>query len=297
MVNLVMGFATNMSEKSMRIFAGSLRRIYSEKECHLVIITNEFHEYYIELARQGVMFVSTANIYRAGTGKLAKALNRVAQTALRASRPALQRLAPETWEAYLSLIETWQHPHFVRWIAYERFLNLNRHYNQVMIADVKDVVFQAPFFEDAKEAILCDQGLKYGETECDSNWYYEAYGAKALEKIKGRSALCIGTIMGPHAAVLSLARELKNEFCNGKFNRVEQAVFNHLVLSNRILTPYRVLPNITGPIVTLCDDTVAQRLTLKANTITRAEGGTIVSVVHMYDRYPDFNQAIEASFT
>jgi hypothetical protein len=163
-----------------------------------------------------------------------------------------------------------------------------------MLSDVKDVVFQAPFFvySDPDKVCLCDQGLKYGEAYHDTEWYREAYGSKELDKVLGQSPLCIGTMMGPHNAVLALVRELRDEFMARPFNRIEQAVFNHLILNGSIRTPYKTLPNINGPIVTLCTDETMQNFRTDEGAIYRASDSRLVPVVHMYDRHASTSEAV-----
>lgn len=298
MTNLVMGFSTNAAENSLQIFARSLRKVYRPDECDIVIITNTFEPYFVDLGRLGVRFVPTPNNYSKLTGKLSKSLNRATLLTLRAIEPLLRRQAPEIADAYRVLIETWHHPHFVRWFAYERFLELNQQYENVMLADVKDVVFQAPFFDasSTNEVCLCDQGLQYGKTYWDTKWYRDAFGEEALQKILGRSPLCIGTMMGPHAVVLGIVRELRIEFGKRPFHRIEQAVFNHMLFERAFDTPYNVLPNVTGPIITLCDDDIIDKFTLVEQSICRALDGTVAPVVHMYDRNDKFKRGIETAF-
>src|ERR1700721_2485014 len=71
--NLVMGFATNQNDHSLRVFIKSLRRVYSQTECDVVIITNRYESYFRDLSSQtGVIFVSTPNNYSTKTGHLSK---------------------------------------------------------------------------------------------------------------------------------------------------------------------------------------------------------------------------------
>lgn len=296
--NLIMGFATNTDEASVRIFAKSIRRIYSQQECHIAIITNRFEPYFAELAEDGVQFIPTSNNYSNQTRAVSKVINRAALWSLRAFRSILERAAPEIASSYPTLLETWHHPHFVRWFAYERFLDLNRHYNQVMLSDVKDVVFQGRIFDysDPDLVCLCDQGLTYGEANWDTMWYREAYGEEELKKIAGRSPICIGTMIGPHHGILSIVRELKDEFAQRPFGRIEQAVFNHMILNGSLKTSFKVLPNVTGPIATLCGDKIQLNFVTNEGFILRAGDNSIVPAVHMYDRHAALNDVVKATF-
>jgi len=291
MKNLVMGFSTNQTEHDMRVFCTSLRRIYSPEECDLVLITNRYEEYFADLARDGVQFISTTSSYPAASGKLAKVFKRVVLSTLRAAARfnLFDRRAPEIAGIYPILLEIWHHPHFVRWIAYERFLTLNRNYGQVFLSDVKDVLFQARLFNDdpGDQVNVFEQDEIYGTADCDTKWYRDAWGEAALEKVLGKKALCIGTILGPHREVLSMVRELRAFFELRPFGAVEQSVFNYLIHNDLMRTPYRIMGNISGPVGTLSNDIAHSATVARDGYIRRATDGSIIPAVHMYDRWPD----------
>ncbi len=125
MKNLVMSFATNMDEKSVRVFCASARRVYGEAECDIVIITNKYEPYFLELNRLGVTFFETPNNYSKQTGRPSKVLNRAALYSLRAINgfPALANAIPEISASYRTLLETWHHPTFARWFGYSSLSN------------------------------------------------------------------------------------------------------------------------------------------------------------------------------
>ena len=77
MKNLVMGFATNQPERSVRLFCESLRKIYSSDQCDVAIITNRFEPYFSDLSALGIRFLTTVNSYGPKTGRISKAFNRV----------------------------------------------------------------------------------------------------------------------------------------------------------------------------------------------------------------------------
>jgi hypothetical protein len=292
---LVMGFATNQGERSLRVFVKSLRRVYDEATCDIVIITNRFENNLSNLSSSGVHFASTPNNYSVKTGRVAKAINRTVLNAMRAMSRVrfFERVAPEIGETYPVLLETWHHPHFARWFAYRRFLSLNRGYSQVFLADVKDVVFQDAFFlaNAPKAAWLFDQDEKYGSSRWDTPWYRDAFGETELQRVLGKSSVCIGTILGSHTNVLSLVEELCAFFSRSPFGRIEQAVFNYMLLNGLIKTPYEIIPNVSGPVATLSNDSVHRRTRTAGGAIFRANDDSLIPVVHMYDRFKDTREA------
>jgi hypothetical protein len=289
MKNLVMGFATNIDENSVRVFCTSARRVYDEAECDVVIITNKYEPYFLELNKIGVSFFETPNNYSKQTGRLSKILNRAILNSLRAINrfPTLASIAPEISASYRTLLETWHHPHFARWLAYHRFLTLNRQYGQVLLADVKDVVFQAPFFSASDNAVsLFDQDVIFGDANWDTKWYREAWGETELKKVLGKSAACIGTILGPNQHVLSLVRQLCEYILRFPFGRIEQAVFNYMLQNGLIEAPHQIVPNLET-IATLADGNVHARTITEDGLIKRAADKSVIPVVRMYDRFAD----------
>jgi hypothetical protein len=289
MKNLVMGFATNVEENSVRVFCTSARRVYGEAECDIVIITNKYEPYFLELNEIGVTFFETPNNYSRQTGLPSKILNRAILNSLRAINrfPMLANTVPEISASYRTLLETWHHPHFARWFGYHRFLALNRQYDQVLLADVKDVVFQSHFFSASDNAVsLFDQDVIYGESNWDTEWYREAWGEVELKKVLGKSAVCIGTILGPNQHVLSLVGQLCEYILRFPFGRIEQAVFNYMLQNELIEAPHQIVPNLET-IGTLADDNVHARTITEDGLIKRAADKSVIPVVHMYDRFAD----------
>jgi hypothetical protein len=292
MKDLVLGFSTNQAEQSVRVFCSSLRRIYTPEQCDLVIITNRYEDYFADLAREGVYFASTANSYPPTNSKLAKAAKHLILSAM---RPAVRsklfgKMAADIAATYPILLETWHHPQCsVRWIAYERFLTLNRGYGQVFLTDVRDVVFQAPLFdrEAGDRVCLFDQSETYGNADCDTAWYRDAWGEEALVKVIGKKALNIGTILGPHQVVMSFVSELCAFFEHHPFAGVDQVLFNYMLLNNLVKTPYRVIENVSGPVATLSNHIAHDATVTSDGYVRRAADGSIIPAVHMYDRWPD----------
>ena len=293
MKNLVLGFSTNQDEHSVSIFCSSLRRIYSAEQCDLVIITNRYEEYFSELARDGVCFVSTTNTYPGTTHVVGRALKRVVLDSVRvASRVKLfVEWMPELASTYKVLLETWRHPqNSVRWIAYERFLTLNRGYREVFLSDVRDVVFQGPLFDQDPEnrVTLFEQEEVYGNPTSDTLWYRDSWGEQALAKVIGKKPVNVGTILGPLPEVLSIVSEFCAFFNNSpESNGVDQCVFNYMLHNGLIRTPYRIVENIKGSVATLDNGSAHGATQTRDGYVRRAVDGSIIPAVHMYDRWPD----------
>ena len=257
----------------------------------MVIITNRYEEYFSDLARDGVCFMGTTNTYPGTNHWLGKAFKRIVLDGMRVATrfKLIAERAPEIVAAYQVVLETWLHPHFVRWIAYERFLTLNRSYRQVFLSDVRDVVFQAPIFdhEPGDRVSLFEQDETYGTAGCDTEWYRDAWGDAALAKVIGKKAVCIGTILGPSREVLSMVSEFCAFFRRDAYIGIEQCVFNYMLHNDLMRTPYRVVENIKGQVATLANDIAHDATEIRDGYVRRATDGTIIPAVHMYDRWRD----------
>jgi hypothetical protein len=288
--NLVMGFATNQSEASVRIFCQSLRQVYSQGECDVTIVTNRHEPYFSQLARLGIRFESTPNNYSAATRRTSKLVNRVVLYAfLLLHQLGLGRLIPEIAAAYPVLIETWHHPQLARWFAYLRLLTVGRFYRQILLVDVKDVVFQAPFFPAAPEeavVLFADANL-YGNCYWNDKWYREAYSQRAFAQIAGQQPVCIGTVLGTQQAILEMLEEFTAVMARAPFGRVEQAIFNHMLHTGGLRARHVTAPNLTCAVATLASEAAHASVGIMRGTICRNSDQTPIPIVHMYDRWPD----------
>jgi hypothetical protein len=291
MKNLVLAFSTNHKREDLLVFCRSLRRVYSVEECDLVICTNYYEDYFEELRLEGVSFFSSVNKFRPHPSVGMKIIRRIVIDGGRYGKKLglTRRLPPEAQSAYDVIMECWHHPHYARWYAYRRFMALNRHYNQVLLADVRDIAFQDRFFEAPREKVdLFTELEPYGpDSGFNTGWYRGAWGDKALERAKGKLPVCIGTILGPFRETYGLVKEIVDFFSAHPFHGVEQAVFNYMLVEDMLQTPVTYVDNITGPVATLSSDAAKGMTHVAGGTVRRAANGSVIPIVHMYDRFPD----------
>lgn len=299
MKNLVVGFATNQTETSLQIFCRSLRSTYGVDECDIIIITNGYHTYHDDLAALGVRFESTPNTYSSKTTRATKAAERLTIYAFRqACRWGGDRHLPEFAALYPLLIEAWDHPQLSRWFAYRRVLDINRNYAQVLFADVKDVFFQAPFFSltPTDKVTLFADASPYGESFWNDKWLVQAYGTAALERARGTLPVCIGTILASLSTAHRLLTEFTNQMARYPFGRIEQAIFNQMLMERMFQVPIEIAPNIDREVATLAGD-ARTHIRLDGHRICRAADGTVIPIVHMYDRWSDINLLVEQLYS
>ena len=281
MNNLVLGFATNQSATDLRIFVNSLRRVYSPAECDCVLIVDEPPAGLATTGPKAVRIVKTVNTYSSRA-----TLQRKARSAMiRALSKAAAGGAPLAGTALRGAMERWHHPCFARWLAYRRFLVHNPAYGQVLLTDVRDVMFQEPFFSKAANRVqFFDQSAVYGVDRCDTDWYREAFGAEGLARVIGRPALCAGTVLGPRDAIIAFIDEFVDWFAQAPFRGVDQANLNGLLLEGAPGFAYQVNANAEGAVATLANSAALATVQIANGKIVNSSGA-IVPIVHMYDRH------------
>lgn len=293
--NLIMGFATNQDQKSVEIFCKSALQSHADEICDVVIITNNYEDYFLELENSGVKFFYTTSKYSGNTSKSSKLINRMVLNSLRISHSnKIGKFVSDIRESYHTLIETWHHPHFARWFAYKRYLEMNRTYGEVFLADVKDVAFQRSVFKNAGREYLnlFKQNVEYGDDDWDTKWYREAWGRKNLSKVEGKPAICIGTLAGSLKSILALVTSLTEFYAIYPFKGIEQAGFNYMIYNDMIDIEYSIVENIDNQVATLTSKAYPL-VEFDGENIIRKNGKSVIPAVHMYDRFADTMKVAE----
>lgn len=297
MKNLILAFSTNQECEDLLVFCKSIRSVYDENVCDVVIVTNRFESYFPYLSEYGIQFFSTVSEFVSPTSVSMKVLRRVVLDAFcLGGRLGFGRLLPsEARSAYRLLLEAWHHPHYARWFAYRRFLSLNRNYAQVLIADVRDVAFQAPFFGESRGRVsLYSECEPFGADDgFNTGWYRAAWGRKALQRAGGKLPICIGTIIGPADETYLMVQEIAEFFCRYPFSGVEQAVFNYMIVEGLMKTSFDVVENVDGEVATLSSEFAKSLTVVKDGSLRRAKDDSVIPIVHMYDRFEDTRKIYE----
>lgn len=297
--HLIMGFGTNQTRASLEVFLRSARAIYGPEECDVAIVTNTVDglgDLFEETASSAIFTPST---YSPRTSRLSKALNRWFLHTLRLlDRAGVGRRAPEIREGYYTMIETWHHPQLCRWFAYRRLLGFAHRYDKVLLADIKDVVFQARFFDAVDEGgvQLFEDGEDFRAEGWNGRWYVEAYGTAEHAKVARLSPICIGTVAGGVGPMASMVATFCDEIARAPFGKIEQAIFNRMYRTGAFAERIDLVPNYEGIVATLASGSVETETVVRDGRIRAAATGRIFPVVHMYDRFDATNTAVRAVY-
>ncbi len=183
-----------------------------------------------------------------------------------------------------------------------------RHYEQVIFADVRDVVFQAdPFASlDGVELgfALEPRHYLYGSGTPDDGWLKKLYGESEWETLHGKRTSCCGTLFGTRTALISYLEIMCREMARLStsimgYHGFDQAAHNYLWHRGAFGQPTR-FENFDGPVFTMG---TAKPETIRQNAVGEIinEDGSAIAVLHQFDRHPDLEETLlkkwsEASF-
>ncbi len=298
-VDLIMGFATNQSPESVAVFLASARAAHPRSSCMIALVTDDVSGLEDVLERTGAVAFHTTSTWTPSTGKPSKGVNRVFLHSLRLLGKALpDKSLPEIRVGYWHMLEAWHHPQLARWFAYERILRFLPGVRQVVLADVKDFVFQSECFGDHLNGVVVateDQETFALET-WNGRWYRDAFGAKAWEAVKDRMPVCIGVLMGDRAAMRDIVTEFCAEIARSPFGKIEQAVFNRMIAMDAFSRPLDLVPNRDGAVAHLAAGLTDGDVEIVEGQIADARTARVWPVVHMYDRVATAHDAVQARF-
>lgn len=177
-----------------------------------------------------------------------------------------------------------------RFFYYQDFLERHREYEQVLIADVRDVVFQRSSFDTVLGPALYlfeeFPSTPLGEQIKNAAWIRDLYGSSVLDDLADRPVVCAGVIMGEHARVLSgVAHIARVSMINYVGWGTDQGTLNYLVRRGA-LSSAEVKPYGSGPAMHVG---IAPRDTIRTGAEGRIRNreGEVCSIIHQYDRHPD----------
>jgi hypothetical protein len=287
---LVIGFATNQDPNRVAIFASSLRKIYDDSVCDVVLAVNQPQIFEI-CQKFKIIAVPSFSIYSKNINIIEKIIARLTTGVLN----LLQDLYIES--TFLNCmtdvnLEACLHPHLARWFFYKRIIALMPKPNKILVTDVADVFFQAPFFDDIREDRLCffAESDKYGISRWNDDKYRQMYGQRELDRARGRSVVCMGVWGGgAHSTKKFIDWMVSSVYANprGGSDQVRGNRFYHLEGSSE---SFEVLGNGSGAVLhvhkaeLMCDE-VAALAYLKDKKIMTKQEDRIIPIIHMYNRH------------
>jgi hypothetical protein len=182
---------------------------------------------------------------------------------------------------------------FIRFLFARNFLTAHAEYSQVMLTDVRDVVFQRDPFEwmQGRKGVFCFEEMQdrtIGECKSNSRMVREVFGEKGWTEMRNCQISCAGVTFGTRVELLEYLEKfldlsldaLSLRPCSGS----DQGVHNRIVhLEN--LGNLALLDN-EGPVFTMgCVPQQFIRVNAAGKVVNKQ--GDVYSVLHQYDRFPE----------
>lgn len=196
------------------------------------------------------------------------------------------------------LLSTFHHIACSRYGYFYRFLLRNNYYDNILLSDVRDVIFQDnPFKLSQNSSLLCVlEHKKYclGSEPGNAKWIREAFGDEELSKISHCRISCSGTTLGSYQGILNYLAEMitclaKVNYKIAGYDGFDQGVHNYLLWNKTFLDTY-LSENGKGPILTM-HGISTEEINLDSNGFICNDDGTITPVLHQYDRHPHLQLA------
>jgi hypothetical protein len=169
-----------------------------------------------------------------------------------------------------------------RFFLYYRYLRSRGHaYENVMLTDVRDVLFQDdPFDFDIGTRLHCfleDARQTLATEPYNRKWLRMAFGPELADELGSRPIACAGVSIGPTELVIGYLRVMVDHLLRLRVQAVglDQAVHNYVLHSERV-SGAQLVPNGAGPVATL-------------GIVPVEDLGPLLgaSVLHQYDRHPE----------
>ena len=201
----------------------------------------------------------------------------------------------------------------------ERFIHIykllkDNNYRYVITTDVKDVIFQknpSVWLEnnltDKEDLVFSSESLKYKDEPWGRENLTQCYGQGIYEDFKNNTIFNVGVLAGRGYAMRDLVLQLFLNCINRPIPIVDQAVFNVMISRH---------PYLNSTMYTVSEDGWACQLGTTADPSKidsfkpfllepspKLEGDKVVTstgieytIVHQYDRVPEWKKIIEAKY-
>ena len=195
------------------------------------------------------------------------------------------------------------HPQCSRYFSYLQYLSIEGvSYERVLLADVRDVVFQSDLFEMQwpGELVVAVEDARVKREPFNQAWLLDMYGTLVATFMQDRDISCSGTTCGTRRAVLNYlfvmtAELLRKEHWTGRSGAegtgYDQGVHNYLLWKQRLEGAFVDRHHAVLSTVGLTKD---ELLTVDGNGMARMD--VVAPVVHQWDRHPKFAQHVERTY-
>ena len=179
-----------------------------------------------------------------------------------------------------------------RYMRYYTYLiERSGEYSNVMLADVRDVVFQRdPFDFAVGDSVCCfleDERYTLSEP-VNAGWIALVYGDDVLSQMVNAPISCSGVTIGAYSRVVGYLSVMVHHLFrlgeNRRWNGMDQAVHNY-VIQQGLVENLRLIRNGEGPVLTMqLMDLESLSFDLQGRIVDK--NNNPFNTLHQYDRYP-----------
>ena len=173
-------------------------------------------------------------------------------------------------------------------------------YANVLISDVRDVIFQRdPFDFDLGDEVcvfLEDGRDRIRDCRFNTAWLDLGFGPGAVEEVGDNLVSCSGVTLGSYRAMMHYLEVMNEHLMRLKShpNGMDQGVHNYVLYKER-LKGVRVFANGRGPVLTM-GKTTDRPTPFDERGRVLNDDGTVPGVLHQYDRHIELGRlALEES--
>jgi hypothetical protein len=203
--------------------------------------------------------------------------------------------------------------HVERFIHIYKLLKDNQ-YRYVITTDVKDVIFQknpSTWLEnnlsDKEQLVFASESIKYKDEPWGRENLTQCYGQGIYEDFKNNTIFNVGVLAGRGYAMRDLVLQLFLNCINRPIPIVDQAVFNVMISRHPYLDSSMYTTSETGwacQLGTTADPSkldsfrpfLLELLPKLENDKVVTSTGIEYTIVHQYDRVPEWKKVIEAKY-
>lgn len=205
-----------------------------------------------------------------------------------------------TFDALPFLAMSMNSSRMLRYLEALRSDLLDRDYDYIMLADVRDIVFQGDPFarvDGADIYYFLESDRTIGTCPINAGWMRQAFGEAVLRETAASPVSCAGTLIATPRALLAyllwMARFIAASPPGVRHSGIDQAIHNYLMIKG-LIEEARIVPN-GGAVMTVPTHRASGIRVEPDGRLRNADGG-ISEVVHQYDREPALLAAVEARY-
>ena len=183
-----------------------------------------------------------------------------------------------------------------RFLTYYIYLRQqNQVYKNILLTDVRDVLFQRnPFDFDIDNRLCCfleDSHQTLGSCPINSAWMTQAFGAQILDKLGHQTISCAGVTIGSYSAVMNYL-ELMIDYLiplGLRVKSIDQGIHNYLIYMG-FIPDLQLFKNQQGPVLTM-GYLPEKELRFNQDGWLLNQDGSVSHILHQYDRHSQEIQA------